>query len=87
MPKASLKFADPTKPIDALTLAKDLTEALNGEQQLWLIDWLQQHNWEMNKDSMNINELEKLRYLLLSSVQPRLVEPMIEVLVVLHQYS
>jgi DNA polymerase-3 subunit delta' len=62
----------PTQPIEALALARDLTEALDGEQQLWLINWLQQHIWRLQKDQRVLLKLERLRVQLLSFVQPRL---------------
>jgi DNA polymerase-3 subunit delta' len=62
----------PTQPIEALGLARDLTEALDGEQQLWLINWLQQHLWREQKDGDVLRKLERLRVQLLSFVQPRL---------------
>ena len=62
----------PTKPIEALGLARDLTEALDGEQQLWLINWLQQHFWREQKNEQVLRKLERLRVQLLSFVQPRL---------------
>lgn len=62
----------PTQPIEALALARDLTEALDGEQQLWLINWLQQHLWRLQKNERVLRKLERLRVQLLSFVQPRL---------------
>jgi DNA polymerase-3 subunit delta' len=62
----------PTQPIEALGLARDLTEALDGEQQLWLINWLQQHLWREQKNGDVLKKLERLRVQLLSFVQPRL---------------
>jgi DNA polymerase-3 subunit delta' len=62
----------PTQPIEALGLARDLTEALDGEQQLWLINWLQQHLWRVQKNERVLKKLERLRVQLLSFVQPRL---------------
>ena len=56
----------------ALSLARDITEALDGEQQIWLISWLQQHLWRKNADASLITNLETLRLNLLSYVQPRL---------------
>jgi DNA polymerase-3 subunit delta' len=64
--------AFPTQPIEALGLARDLTEALDGEQQLWLINWLQQHFWREQKNDQILRKLERLRVQLLSFVQPRL---------------
>ncbi len=62
----------PTKPMEALALARDITESLDGSQQLWIIDWWQQHLWLKNTDSRPLKRLEKLRFQLLSYVQPRL---------------
>ncbi len=62
----------PIQPIEALGLARDLTEALDGEQQLWLINWLQQHLWRERRDEQALRKLERLRIQLLSFVQPRL---------------
>jgi DNA polymerase-3 subunit delta' len=62
----------PTQPIEALALARDLTEVLDGEQQLWLINWLQQHLWRLQRNEVVLRKLERLRVQLLSFVQPRL---------------
>ena len=62
----------PANSYEALSLARDLTDALNGEQQLWLIDWLQIHLWNQKLDSKPLKRLEKLRSHLLGYVQPRL---------------
>ena len=51
---------------------QNLTEALDGEQQLWLINWLQQHLWRLQKSEVVLRKLERLRVQLLSFVQPRL---------------
>ncbi len=62
----------PDKPADALALARDLSEALSGEQQLWLISWWQQQLWYRQGDVEALHRLERLRSHLLSYVQPRL---------------
>ncbi|MDP6309982.1 MAG: DNA polymerase III subunit delta' [Prochlorococcaceae cyanobacterium ETNP14_MAG_4] len=62
----------PQQPMVALALARDITEALNGEQQLWLIDWWQQHLWIQQSDPTPLKRLERLRSHLLGFVQPRL---------------
>ncbi len=62
----------PQSPIEALTLAKELTDALDIEQQLWLIHWLQQRIWREKYDRNMLEKLEKLQKLLKSYVQPRL---------------
>ncbi len=59
-------------PLQALELARDLTEALDGEQQLWLIDWWQIALWRRQADPVPLKRLERLRMQLRSFVQPRL---------------
>ncbi len=62
----------PSRPMDALALARDITDSLDGEQQLWLIDWWQHYLWSQKIDSRPLNRLKKLRFHLLAFVQPRL---------------
>jgi len=62
----------PENPMDALSLARDLTDSLSGEQQLWLISWWQVHLWNRNTNPKPLRRLEKLRLHLLRFVQPRL---------------
>ncbi len=62
----------PQNPLQALSLARDLTDTLDGEQQLWLINWLQFHLWNQKLDQEPLRRLEKLRLHLLGYVQPRL---------------
>ena len=62
----------PKEPMHALGLARDVCEALDGEQQLWLIDWWQQALWAASGDVHSLKRLETLRRHLLSFVQPRL---------------
>lgn len=57
---------------DALALARDLTEALDGEQQLWLLDWWQHMLWRRGNGATSLRRLETLRRHLLGFVQPRL---------------
>ncbi len=61
-----------SKPKEALSLARDLTDTLNVEEQLWLIDWWQQYLWGKYSNPRPIRRLEKLRSNLLAFVQPRL---------------
>ena len=49
-----------------------MCEALDGEQQLWLINWWQQALWTSSRDVESLKRLETLRRHLLSFVQPRL---------------
>ncbi|MFM8524582.1 MAG: DNA polymerase III subunit delta' [Cyanobacteriota bacterium] len=60
------------EPLEALTLARDLTEALDVEQQLWLLDWWQLALWGAALDPEPLHRLERLRQQLRSYVQPRL---------------
>jgi len=58
--------------IELLKLAKEITDELNIEQQLWLIDFEQNTSWEKEADTNLVEKLEDLRKQLLSYVQPRL---------------
>ena len=59
-------------PIEALALARDLCEALDGEQQLWLLNWWQWRLWRQRPEPGMQRRLESLRSHLGSYVQPRL---------------
>jgi len=59
-------------PMVALSLARDLSEVLDVEQQLWLLDWWQLHLWRQRQDPAPLKRLEQLRSQLRSYVQPRL---------------
>ena len=61
-----------TNPIELLKLAKEITDELNIEQQLWLIDFQQNKAWTKEKNSNIVMHLEELRKQLLKFVQPRL---------------
>ena len=58
--------------IDLLELAKEITDELNIEQQLWIIDFKQYNAWAKKQDSNTVQRLELLRKQLLKFVQPRL---------------
>ena len=62
----------PQDPMQALALARDLCDSLDGEQQLWLIDWWQQQLWRAGAGDQPMRRLEILRRHLLAFVQPRL---------------
>lgn len=62
----------PATPLAILELARDLSEALDGEQQLWLIDWWQIALWWSRTDAAALRRLERLRQQLGAFVQPRL---------------
>ncbi len=59
-------------PLEALALARDLSEALDAEQQLWLLNWWQLALWRRGGDVRLLKRLERLRSHLLAYVQPRL---------------
>ena len=61
-----------TNKIDILKLAKEITDELNIEQQLWLINFQQNIFWERENNSTIVKKLEELRKQLLTYVQPRL---------------
>jgi DNA polymerase-3 subunit delta' len=62
----------PVSPVEALSLARDLCEALEVEQQLWLLDWWQLRLWRLSHNAAQQQRLEQLRRQLRSFVQPRL---------------
>jgi DNA polymerase-3 subunit delta' len=59
-------------PLESLALARDLSEALEGEQQLWLLGWWQLAGWRRRPDPLRWRRLERLRAQLLGHGQPRL---------------
>ena len=59
-------------PLLALALARDLSEALDGDQQLWLLNWWQLCRWRRRPRPAELERLERLRRQLRSHVQPRL---------------
>jgi len=58
--------------IEVLKLAKEITDNLNIEEQLWLINFKQNIIWEKENNANIVNKLEELRKQLLTYVQPRL---------------
>lgn len=60
------------EPMEALGLARDLSEALDGEQQLWLLNWWQLQLWRGRHELAPLQRIEQLRSHLLAYVQPRL---------------
>ena len=62
----------PKDPLSSLSLAKEISETLDIEQQIWLINWLQQNIWMKKINAKKIKRLEKLRFQLGCFVQPRL---------------
>lgn len=59
-------------PQQALELARDLSETLDGEQQQWLLLWWQQALWNRSQRADPLRRLERLRGHLQAYVQPRL---------------
>jgi DNA polymerase III subunit delta' len=62
----------PKTPLAALNLAQTITSKLDGQTQLWLIDYLQYYYWQQNHQAQLMATWEKIRQCLLSYVQPRL---------------
>ncbi|MEM9906584.1 MAG: DNA polymerase III subunit delta' [Cyanobacteria bacterium P01_D01_bin.44] len=61
---------------EALEVARQITQTLDTEAQLWLLDYLQQHYWQQALSAQVSNRLQKFeqsRKYLLRYVQPRLV--------------
>jgi DNA polymerase-3 subunit delta' len=67
-----LQTLPPEDPLAALSLARDLTESLDAEQQLWLLAWWQVWLWRRLMRPALLQRLEQLRSQLLAFVQPRL---------------
>ncbi len=62
----------------ALELAKEISQTLDSEAQLWLVDYLQHCDWQNQQktgiiDDRFLKQLEKTRQYLLNYVQPRLI--------------
>ena len=55
-----------------MTLAREVCEALDTEQQLWLLQWWQWHLWRQQAQEPVQRRLTKLRRHLIGHVQPRL---------------
>ncbi len=62
----------PKSSLDALLIAKKITDELSSENQLWLINWLQQSFWIESLNPNYMKKLEKLRFQLLRYVNPRI---------------
>ena len=58
--------------VEILKLAKLITDELNIEQQLWLINFQQKKIWDNEQSVFVVKKLEELRKQLISYVQPRL---------------
>ncbi|MGD1920850.1 MAG: DNA polymerase III subunit delta' [Pleurocapsa sp.] len=61
------------KPLDAIQLAQTITKELDGQTQLWLVDYLQYYYWQKTSQVKLMEQWENTRRCLLSYVQPRLV--------------
>ncbi|MDJ0592850.1 MAG: DNA polymerase III subunit delta' [Pleurocapsa sp. MO_226.B13] len=60
-------------PLEALELAQRIAQQLDGQTQLWLVDYLQYYYWQKTRAIKLTQQWEKTRQYLLSYVQPRLV--------------
>jgi DNA polymerase-3 subunit delta' len=63
----------PTSLRSSLDLARQITQTLDVETQLWLLDYLQHYYWQTEGRSSLLQHLESARRHLLQFVQPRLV--------------
>lgn len=63
----------PKNHLEALTIAKTITQELELSTQLWLVDYLQHYYWQQEQNSTLAKKWEQTRQYLLSYVQPRLV--------------
>lgn len=59
-------------PLELLQLASRISDELEGEQQLWLLQWWQLLLWRNGGSQACVERLNRLRSHLLSYVQPRL---------------
>ena len=62
----------PKQPLEALELARDITERLDGEEQMWIINWMQNYLWRKTRNSNSFQTLDLLKGHLTRYVQPRL---------------
>ena len=62
----------PLTPLDALKLAQTIATQLDGQTQLWLLDYLQYYYWQQDYQVQLMQHWEQTRQCLLSYVQPRL---------------
>ncbi|MFN9659728.1 MAG: DNA polymerase III subunit delta' [Cyanobacteriota bacterium] len=61
-----------TNPLAALDLAREISEELDGEQQLWLLQWWQNGLWRRHRDPRHVTRLERFRNHLIIHEPPRL---------------
>ncbi|MEO1003821.1 MAG: DNA polymerase III subunit delta' [Cyanobacteria bacterium J06638_7] len=72
LPRRLQELPAAAEPLVALALARDLCDALDGEQQLWLLGWWQLWLWRHQAGPAVLQRLERLRHQLRAYVQPRL---------------
>ncbi|MCP9924955.1 DNA polymerase III subunit delta' [Synechococcus lacustris C3-12m-Tous] len=70
LPEALLVM--PENPMAAMDLARQISDQLDGEQQLWLIGLLQRRLWLSTGQVKQLQRLERLGKHLKGNVQPRL---------------
>ena len=70
--RKNLEIQQFTNQIELLQLAKEITDELDVDQQLWFIDYQQNRAWVKEKNLIIVKRLEELRKQLLKFVQPRL---------------
>ncbi len=67
-----IKNLEDQNELGALSLAKEITENLNFEEQLVLINWMQQYYWRKKQDSKILKKLDTLRLQIKSYINPRI---------------
>ncbi|NBO29944.1 MAG: DNA polymerase III subunit delta', partial [Synechococcaceae bacterium WB6_1A_059] len=70
LPEALLVM--PENPMAAMDLARQISDQLDSEQQLWLIGLLQRRLWLSSRQVKQLQRLERLGKHLKGNVQPRL---------------
>lgn len=63
----------PLPLVEALTIGKRISQELDLNTQLWLIDYLQTQQWQTQKEIRMLQDLEQAKQWLQGFVSPRLV--------------
>jgi len=71
--QACLSVAPPLELRYALDLAREISQTLDLETQLWLVDMIQHHLWQTHRNIDDAQAWEAARLHLKQYVQPRLV--------------
>ncbi|HAC62113.1 MAG TPA: DNA polymerase III subunit delta' [Cyanothece sp. UBA12306] len=77
----------PRSILEGFDLAKNVSQTLDSETQLWLINYLQYFYWKQLQNKKLLERLEKAKKHLLSYVQSRLVWECLLIEIIRHQKS